>query len=107
MLYRGSKLLILDEPTGVLTPVEKEKLFFTLRNLTEKGLSVIFISHKLDEVMEISDRVAVLCRGKNVCTVNTKDVNQAQLARMMVGRDVVLTVEKRGASRFGRGGAPD
>ena len=94
VLYRGSKLLILDEPTGVLTPVEKEKLFFTLRNLTEKGLSVIFISHKLDEVMEISDRVAVLCRGKNVCTVNTKDVNQAQLARMMVGRDVVLTVEK-------------
>jgi ABC-type uncharacterized transport system ATPase subunit len=94
VLYRGSRLLILDEPTGVLTPVEKEKLFLTLRNLTQNGLSVIFISHKLDEVMEISDRVAVLCRGKNVCTVNTKDVTKTELARMMVGRDVVLTVER-------------
>lgn len=94
VLYRGSRLLILDEPTGVLTPVEKEKLFLTLRNLTKAGLSVIFISHKLDEVMEISDRVAVLCRGKNVCTVNTRDVTKIELARMMVGRDVVLTVER-------------
>ena len=94
VLYRGSRLLILDEPTGVLTPVEKERLFFTLRNLTKSGLSVIFISHKLDEVIEISDRVAVLCRGKNVCTVNTKDVTKTDLARMMVGRDVVLTVER-------------
>ena len=94
VLYRGSRLLILDEPTGVLTPVEKEKLFVTLRNLTKDGFSVIFISHKLDEVMEISDRVSVLCRGKNVCTVNTKDVTKTDLARMMVGRDVVLTVER-------------
>jgi len=94
VLYRGSRLLILDEPTGVLTPVEKEKLFTTLRELTKSGLSVIFISHKLDEVLEISDRVAVLCRGKNVCTVNTKDVTKTDLARMMVGRDVVLTVER-------------
>lgn len=94
VLYRGSRLLILDEPTGVLTPVEKEKLFLTLRNLAQNGLSVIFISHKLDEVLEISDRVAVLCRGKNVCTVNTKDVTKTDLARMMVGRNVVLTVER-------------
>lgn len=94
VLYRGSKLLILDEPTGVLTPVEKEKLFLTLRNLAKNGLSVIFISHKLDEVLEISDRIAVLCRGKNVCTVNTKDVTKTDLARMMVGRNVVLTVER-------------
>lgn len=94
VLYRGARLLILDEPTGVLTPVEKEKLFNTLRNLTKSGFSVIFISHKLDEVLEISDRVAVLCRGKNVCTVNTKDVSKTDLARMMVGRDVVLTVER-------------
>ena len=94
VLYRGSRLLILDEPTGVLTPVEKEKLFLTLRNLTKNGLSVIFISHKLDEVLEISDRVAVLCRGKNVCTVNTREVTKADLARMMVGRSVVLTVER-------------
>ncbi len=98
VLYRGSKLLILDEPTGVLTPTEKKELFATLRNLTKQGLSVIIISHKLDEVMEISDRVAVLCRGKNVCTVNTKDVTKADLARMMVGRDVVLTVEREVAN---------
>lgn len=94
VLYRGSRLLILDEPTGVLTPVEKERLFVTLRDLTRRGLSVIFISHKLDEVMEISDRVAVLCRGRNVCTVETKSVTKTDLARMMVGRDVVLTVER-------------
>ncbi|MBE6989772.1 MAG: ABC transporter ATP-binding protein [Ruminococcaceae bacterium] len=100
VLYRGCRLLIMDEPTGVLTPVEKEKLFVTLRELTKGGLSVIFISHKLDEVLEISDRVAVLCRGKNVCTVNTKDVTKEDLARMMVGRDVVLTVE-RGSSHIG------
>ncbi|MGI6030879.1 MAG: ABC transporter ATP-binding protein [Eubacteriales bacterium] len=94
VLYRGCRLLILDEPTGVLTPVEKGKLFRTLRYLAKHGLSVIFISHKLDEVMEISDRVAVLCRGKNVCTVNTNEVTKEELARMMVGRDVVLTVER-------------
>ena len=94
VLYRGCRLLILDEPTGVLTPLEKEKLFATLRHLTKKGFSVIFISHKLDEVLEISDRVAVLCRGKNVCTVNTAEVTKEDLARMMVGRDVVLTVKR-------------
>lgn len=93
-LYRGCRLLIMDEPTGVLTPVEKEILFKTLRELTKKGLSVIFISHKLDEVLEISDRVTVLCRGKNVCTVKTSEVDKRDLARMMVGRDVVLTVER-------------
>lgn len=94
VLYRGSRLLILDEPTGVLTPLEKEKLFVTLRNLTHHGISVIFISHKLDEVKEISDRVAVLCRGKNVCTVSTADVSKQELARLMVGRDVLLSVER-------------
>jgi simple sugar transport system ATP-binding protein len=94
VLYRGSRLLILDEPTGVLTPVEKERLFETLRSLTRSGLSVIFISHKLDEVLEISDRVTVLCRGKNVCTVDTASVTKTDLARMMVGRDVELTVTR-------------
>ena len=94
VLYRGSKLLILDEPTGVLTPPEKEKLFGTLKSLAQSDFSVIFISHKLDEVMEISDRVSVLCRGKNVATVDTKDMSKEQLARLMVGRDVVFTVEK-------------
>lgn len=97
VLYRGCRLLIMDEPTGVLTPMEKESIFITLRELTKKGLSVIFISHKLEEVLEISNRVAVLCRGKNVCTVNTKDVTKEDLARMMVGRDVVLTVERKNA----------
>ncbi len=94
VLYRGSRLLILDEPTGVLTPSEKVKLFQTLRELTKDGFSVIFISHKLDEVMEISDRVTVLCRGKKIGTVDTKDMTKEKLARLMVGRDVVFTVEK-------------
>ena len=94
VLYRGSKLLILDEPTGVLTLKEKEQLFLTLRNLVKSGLSVIFISHKLDEVLEISDRVTVLNRGRVTQTVNTADVTKKDLARMMVGRDVVLTVER-------------
>ena len=95
VLYRGAKLLILDEPTGVLTSKEKKQLFITLRNLVKQGISVIFISHKLDEVLEISDRVTVLCRGKVTQTVKTSDVNEQDLARMMVGRDVVLTVERR------------
>ncbi|MEA5060536.1 MAG: ABC transporter ATP-binding protein [Candidatus Pelethousia sp.] len=101
VLYRGSKLLILDEPTGVLTPPEKEKLFETLKSLAKNGFSVIFISHKLDEVMEISDRVSVLCRGKNVATVPTKEMTKEHLARLMVGRDVVFTVEKNDLQRKG------
>ena len=101
VLYRGSNLLILDEPTGVLTPPEKEKLFETLKSLARSGLSVIFISHKLDEVMEISDRVSVLCRGKNVATVDTKEMTKEQLARLMVGRDVVFTVEKNAIQQSG------
>ena len=96
VLYRGSKLLILDEPTGVLTPVEKVELFKTLRGLAAQGVSVIFISHKLNEVKEISDRVTVLNRGKNVDTVNTADVSVQELARMMVGHDVVFKVNKEG-----------
>ncbi len=94
VLYRKSKLLILDEPTGVLTPIEKEKLFITLKSLAKSGVSIIFISHKLDEVMEISDRVEVLRVGKNAGGARTKDVDKVTLARMMVGRDVVLRVEK-------------
>ncbi len=96
VLYRGSRLLILDEPTGVLTPVEKSALFKTLRELAAKGISVIFISHKLDEVKEISDRVSVLCRGKNIGTVETAGVSTQELARMMVGRDVVFSVDRQG-----------
>jgi simple sugar transport system ATP-binding protein len=94
VLYRGSKLLILDEPTGVLTLPEKEKLFETLRSFSHSGYSVIFISHKLDEVMEISDRVTVLRGGRKVATENTRDMDKQTLARLMVGRDVVFTVQK-------------
>jgi simple sugar transport system ATP-binding protein len=93
-LYVGVDLLILDEPTAVLTPQGVERLFGFLREMKEAGLAVIFITHKLYEVMEISDRVSVLRRGKLVATVDTKNTDSRELARLMVGRDVVLTVEK-------------
>lgn len=93
-LYVGVDLLILDEPTAVLTPQGVERLFGFLREMKEAGLAVILITHKLYEVMEISDRVSVLRRGKLVATVNTKDTDSRELARLMVGRDVVLTVDK-------------
>lgn len=93
-LYRNADLLILDEPTGVLTPQENVELFETLRSLAKNGHSIIFISHKLDEVLEISDRVSVLRRGKKIATVNTKDVSKQELARLMVGREVVFNVNK-------------
>ena len=84
-LYRNAKVLILDEPTAVLTPQEVEQLFATLRRLQENGLSVIFISHKLNEVMAITDRVSVLRGGKLVDTAQTKSITQQELAKMMVG----------------------
>lgn len=93
-LYRDAALLILDEPTAVLTPQEVDELFVTLRKLTETGHSLIFISHKLHEVMEISDRVTVLRNGRVVGTKATKETNQKELARMMVGRDVVTAWDK-------------
>jgi ABC-type uncharacterized transport system ATPase subunit len=86
-LYRNAQVLILDEPTAVLIPQEVEALFQTLERLRADGLSVIFISHKLDEVMTISDRVTVLRDGRVVGTVETRDVTQAELACMMVGRE--------------------
>ncbi|MEA3309187.1 MAG: ABC transporter ATP-binding protein [Chloroflexota bacterium] len=86
-LYRHARVLILDEPTAVLIPQEVEVLFQTLERLCAEGLSVIFISHKLDEVMTITDRVTVLRDGRVVGTVNTEDVSQLELARMMVGRE--------------------
>lgn len=92
--YRNAKLLILDEPTAMLTPQETEELFAIMRNLAKQGISIIFISHKLDEVMEISDKVTVMRRGKTVGTLNTKDTNEQELANLMVGREVVLRVEK-------------
>lgn len=86
-LYRNAKVLILDEPTAVLVPQEVDSLFETLNRLRTDGLSVIFISHKLDEVTKITDRVTVLRDGKSIGTVDTVNVTQKQLAAMMVGRD--------------------
>jgi len=95
MLYRGADVLIMDEPTAVLAPSEIDELFNTLRSMTEQGKSIVFISHKLHEVMAISDRVTVLQKGKVTSSgLNTKDVNRADLARLMVGREVVFRVEK-------------
>lgn len=88
-LYRDARILILDEPTAVLTPQESESLFATLKSLTTKGLAVIFISHKLHEILAVSNRVAVLRRGAMVGTVATHDADKAQLAEMMVGRTVI------------------
>ena len=88
VLFRGAKILLLDEPTAVLTPQECEELFVTLRSMREKGHSIVFISHKLDEVMAISDRITVLRGGKNVGTVLAKDTNPQDLSNMMVGREI-------------------
>jgi ABC-type uncharacterized transport system ATPase subunit len=93
-LYRGADLFVLDEPTSVLTPQEASDLFDVLRRLAKEGRSIIFITHKLDEVMNVSDRVTVLRDGKLVATVNTGDTTKEELARMMVGRDIVFRVQK-------------
>jgi len=88
VLYRGARVLILDEPTAVLTPIEAEALFRTLRTMTAEGRTVIFISHKLDEVMSVSDRITVLRGGRTVGTVDTKSTSTRELAGMMVGRNI-------------------
>lgn len=92
-LYRGAALLILDEPTAVLTPQEVDEFFNILRRMASEGHSLIFISHKLHEVLNISNRITVLRQGKVVTTINTKETNRQELARLMVGRDVLLRVE--------------
>lgn len=94
-LYRDIDLLILDEPTAVLTPTQIERLFDTIERLVEEGLTIIFITHKLHEVMEITDRVTVLREGSVVDTVNTTNVTESELARMMVGREVLFEIERR------------
>jgi general nucleoside transport system ATP-binding protein len=94
VLYRGARILILDEPTSVLTPQEVATLFATLKALVAQGLSIIFISHKLDEVLAVADRVAVLRQGKLVHAQATQGATRAQLARAMVGRDVRLPVRE-------------
>jgi simple sugar transport system ATP-binding protein len=93
-LFRGAKVLVLDEPTAVLTPQEAQDLFVVLRNLTAEGTSVIFISHKLNEVLDIADRVTVLRRGEKIDTVTTEGATERSLASLMVGREVLLRVEK-------------
>jgi simple sugar transport system ATP-binding protein len=94
-LMAGAEILILDEPTAVLTPQEVIELFHILRQLVASGKTIIFISHKLDEVLEISDYVTVLRDGSVVGTVKTKETNKRELARMMVGRDVLFRVERQ------------
>src|SRR5215471_13133255 len=96
-LYRGADLLILDEPTAVLTPQEAGELFEIIRSLQADGKSIIFISHKLNEVLEIADRITVLRRGKMIETVPTEGATEESLARAMVGRDVLLRVDKPAA----------
>src|ERR1041385_1337399 len=93
-LYRHARLLILDEPTAVLTPQEVEEFFAILRRMREQGKTVVIITHKLAEVLAISDDVTVMRDGRVVGEVKTKDTNAAELARMMVGREVLLRVEK-------------
>jgi general nucleoside transport system ATP-binding protein len=97
-LYRGARILILDEPTSQLTPQEADDLFATLRLMAAERRTVIFISHKLEEVMAVSQRVTVLRRGKLVGTVLTKETSTRQLAQMMVGREVVFTQRKQPAA---------
>jgi len=93
-LYRGAEILILDEPTAVLTPQETEELFEILRKLREDGKTIIFITHKLNEVMAVTDRVTVMRQGKVTGNLITKETNPREIARLMVGREVLLRVEK-------------
>jgi ABC-type uncharacterized transport system ATPase subunit len=96
-LFRGAEILILDEPTAVLTPQEAEELFEIIRSLQSEGKSIIFISHKLGEVLAIADRITVLRRGKAIETVPHEGATEESLARLMVGREVLLRVEKKPA----------
>jgi len=100
-LFRGAEILIMDEPTAVLTPQESNTLFEILKRMTKEGKSIIFISHKLDEVMKISDRITVLRKGKLAGTVNTKEINQKELAMMMVGREVLFKLNRKPLNRKG------
>lgn len=93
-LYRDVEILILDEPTAVLTPQEAEELFKIMRRLTERGVSIVFITHKLKEVLEIADHIVIMRRGRVVDTTTPADVDEHGLASMMVGREVILEVDK-------------
>jgi ABC-type uncharacterized transport system ATPase subunit len=93
-LYRNARILVLDEPTAVLTPQEVEDLFKVIENLTERGVSIIFITHKLKEVLAIADQITVMRRGRVVGTTTPAETSEQELASMMVGREVILQVEK-------------
>jgi ABC-type uncharacterized transport system ATPase subunit len=95
MLYRGAEILILDEPTAVLTPQEVRELFRTLKEMAMQGKAVILITHKLNEVMEIADKITVLRDGKSVATVNKSETNKKELTKLMVGREIMLQVNKK------------
>jgi general nucleoside transport system ATP-binding protein len=97
LLYRQADILIMDEPTAVLTPQEADELFNIMRSLAERGKSIIFITHKLREVLEIADRITVIRRGKVVGTTTPQDADRETLAEMMVGREVLLEVDKEHA----------
>ena len=98
VLYRSADILIMDEPTGVLRPQEVFELFGVIKGLVAQGKTVIFITHKLREVLELTDSITVLRRGKNAGELVTKETNQAEIARMMVGREVLLRVNKTPAN---------
>ena len=94
VLYRGADILILDEPTAVLTPQETEKLFAILRRMRDDGKSIIIITHKMHEVLSISDRVAVLRKGEHIATIETSETNENQLTEMMIGKKITLNIER-------------
>ena len=94
VLYRGADILILDEPTAVLTPQETQKLFAVLRRMRDDGKAIIIITHKLHEVLSLSDKVAVLRKGEYVGTVNTAETNESELTEMMVGKKISLNIER-------------
>ncbi len=98
MLYRENEILIFDEPTAVLTPQEIDELMQIMKNLAAEGKSILFITHKLNEIMAVADRCSVLCKGKYIGTVDIANTNKEELSRMMVGRDVKFAVDKSPAN---------
>jgi simple sugar transport system ATP-binding protein len=90
VLYRNVKILILDEPTSMLTPQESRELFKFIRSLVDQGISVIFVTHKMNEVLAVSDNISVLCKGRNVCTVKTSETDEASLIKSLFGEEHVM-----------------
>ena len=94
-LVRGAKILILDEPTAVLTPQETKELFLELKGLKKEGYTIIFISHKLNEVKDLCDRITVLRAGRTICTTDVASISESGIAKLMVGRDIVIKIDKK------------